>query len=690
MARFVNPYNFIPLGMGNADKRSRQGREEVYCSGAALKSGWIDVSMLVKTPLIVPDGAHPEYYDVETDRRIKRPTEEEKKEAHKKYLFYHVEEDGETKYIVPGSELRGMIRSVYEAVTDSCFPFLLNDKPIGQRVPAFGSFQNRGLLEYNKKKEQWSLWDAHAERKKCDVKGDGIYLGKTEYKCGEYIEGRGYVQCNNPVSNRDNYHIAFLKVKGEKPLFEWTKGDEEPYRMLKYALTREDVKGNQNNPNKKQGESLKKCLDQVRKAGGKVPVWFFKVKRGDETLIYLSNSSIGRVAQRRKWEDVFAAHKPCDDMEHLCPACMLFGTINGEGMKGRVRFSDAECEAGTPKKEACLLDILGEPRTSAFEFYLRRPEGATYWNFDFYGHKILDKYGRSHNEYLDLAAATPRGRKMYWHGKPVEGTVCTKMNATMEGVAADTRFKFKIYFDQIIERQLQDLIWVISLGENTEDGHMLHKLGHARPLGYGSVKLCVEQYHVRELFSKDGDISVEVKHYPADEHPVCNFDTSSSFYKSIIAMCDAGSVEGKEVRYPRSIKENKRSGKKDDSIYQWFANNRKNADKLKTLPEPTGRDITLEGSWLRQDNGGRKQGGVQPREHDIPKNSNTCTGTIKALCEGKKGPFGFISYNGQDYYFDSRDLWGGLTMKSIKKEDQVCFEIGIGKNGPVAKKVRIL
>lgn len=686
MARFVNPYNFVPIGKGSADKENRIGRDEIYCSRSGLKSGWIDVSMMVKNPLIVPDGAHPEYYDTRTGKKIERPTDDQKKEAHKKYSFYHVEENGKTKYIIPGSELRGMIRSVYEAITDSCFPFLLNDKPVGQRVPTFSSFQRKGLLQYDATEKQWSLWKAWAEREHCIVKGDRIFYENTEYRCGEYREEYGYVQCNIPVSNKDKYQLAFLNIDGEEPLYTWGKGDEEPYRMLRYALDREDVKGNQNNPNKKQAESLKKYLEQIRRNGGKVPVWFTIVMRDGKKIVYLSNSSIGRVAQRRKWKDIFAYHKPCDDTGNLCPACTLFGTIKGNGLKGRVRFSDAECPDGVPERKFYLLDILGEPRTSAFEFYLKKPtEDATYWNFDFYGHTILDEKGKEKNEYLDLAEATPRGRKMYWHGNPAEGNSRTKWNATMEGVDAKTRFEFKIYFDQITEQQLQDLIWVISLGENenTEQSHMLHKLGHARPLGYGSVKLWVNQYHVREISCKNGELSVDVKDYPVGEKPICNFDVESDIYKSLMAMCNSNSVSGKEVRYPQYIKKNGR-GQKDDSIYQWFSNNRKNTKDLKTLPEPMDKNIMLYGSWLPHNDESENQDTSQAQQQYT--SVGIQKGTIKKL--NKEKGWGFISYEKGDIFFHCNDLLRGLTMEDFNVGDRVSFEIGTGGKGPAAKKVK--
>ena len=56
---FINPYNFIPFGK-SVDKK-RKSRESAYRSKETLLSGWLTVLLETKTPLIIPDGAHPRY-----------------------------------------------------------------------------------------------------------------------------------------------------------------------------------------------------------------------------------------------------------------------------------------------------------------------------------------------------------------------------------------------------------------------------------------------------------------------------------------------------------------------------------------------------------------------------------------------------------------------------------------------------
>lgn len=603
---FVNPYNFIPFG--SAIEERRKSREEVYRGKEQLVSGWLTVELETKTPLIIPDGAHPQYYDFKNDRYIKNPDSKQEKELHKEYKFFRIPgKNGEKCPVIPGSELRGMIRSTYEAATDSCVAFLLNDKPISRRVPVFGSLQKRGLLAYEETTagsgvRQWVLYSTYAddridvdvaEEKKVKILKykDGR---KVEEKNGEFIEDRGWLQYNIPVNTKDDYHIVYLKPR--EKIYTWK--DDEPYRFLNSALIdRPKMK----NPNEIPNKNLKEALEKAKKGGdNQIPVYYFIVQRDEKELVYLSNSSIGRIAQKRKWEEIMGVHAPCSSTDQLCPACLLFGTTKGKGMKGHVRVTDAVLKTAQAT-EKHTLQILGEPRTSAFEFYLRKPQGnaVTYWNFDFYGEKVTNKKGDDHTEYQDLGQATPRGRKMYWHGPVARDDSKGKMNSTMEALKGS--FEFKVYFDEITENQLQELIWVITLGENDKESEKQHKLGHAKPLGYGSVKLVVTEKTVRRIAAEGEKMAVVLEEKKGvgsisviQPEEGKNFDQKA--VKNLLIMCDTKSVpDDFPIMYPRELDKNK-----NEFIYTWFAQNRKNADSVKILPEPNeikDKKKALRGQW---------------------------------------------------------------------------------------------
>ena len=330
---FINPYNFIPFENTIQDKRI--SREEAYQNKGELLSGWLTVELQTKTPLIIPDGAHPKYWDINKQRYISEKEAEKLTNVHKEYDFFRIsEKENENIPTIPGSELRGMLRSVYEAVTDSCVPFLLDEKPISRRVPTYGALRHRGLLAYEKEKNQWVLYKAVTSKRievsKKDVMSEPICVDEkmVSYKNGDFVKNYGWVQYNIPVGRPDTkYHIAYLNKTEE--LKRWDIGDAEPYRTLKSALER-DGAGAGTSPNSIPNENLKKALEKAKNGENNlIPVYYISVMRGSENLVYLSNSSIGRIAQKRKWKDIMGEYAPCESTDKMCPACLLFGTTKG-------------------------------------------------------------------------------------------------------------------------------------------------------------------------------------------------------------------------------------------------------------------------------------------------------------------------------------------------------------------------
>ena len=103
MYEFINPYSFVPFGNDGPETKDKK---EVYRGPVQkdLLTGWLDVDLSIKTPLIIPDGAHPREETVG------------RRDIHKSFDFLKMynPETGNKEYVVPGSELRGLIRSAYE------------------------------------------------------------------------------------------------------------------------------------------------------------------------------------------------------------------------------------------------------------------------------------------------------------------------------------------------------------------------------------------------------------------------------------------------------------------------------------------------------------------------------------------------------------------------------------------------
>lgn len=597
MPSAINPYNFIPFyGEHYDEPPKRKKLDEYYPEGGGLLSGWLDVELTARSELIIPDGS-----------RYKQAAN-----GHRSYRFFR-HPDGVCA--IPGSELRGALRSMYEAASNSCFPFLPDDKPISQRTPVYAAFKERGLLEYvkgaDKKSDCCKLWEVKAHRIRItssDPISDGRYHeGGKSYRTGDEVsfdlidgvpvlgggDHTGCLQFNLPVgkiSGNRGYHVAVLEKTGEC-IKAWEPGDRSAWDSIRGSVWPTAERAKRARFRNTTLDDLMEKINGAEEKGGLIPVYYFEVERRGEKLYYFSGAAAGRVRQVRKWAEIMGEHAPCDSLDRLCPACALFGTVGGEGIKGHLRVTDARAE--TPMKPAAhTLQILAEPRPSSFEFYLRRPEAAekaTYWNYDYFGvrEKIQTETGTvERTRYRDLENATPRGRKFYWHGQTApDNDWSSRMNQTMEAVSAGTRFTFRIYFDRVNGEQLRDLIWLVCLGENERDGKYQYKLGHAKPLGYGSVKMVVKNCVIRTLGE---DLTMSTRHIDIPACPPCGFDTGSKTFEALYRMSDSTATEGHDVAYPTGV-----NRKGDERIFIWFQQNRANPKNLWTLPEPWESDLTL-------------------------------------------------------------------------------------------------
>ncbi|MEA1883590.1 MAG: TIGR03986 family CRISPR-associated RAMP protein, partial [Thermotogota bacterium] len=154
----------------------------------------------------------------------------------------------------------------------------------------------------------------------------------------------------------------------------------------------------------------------------------------------------------------------------------LFGDT--EHISGRVSFEDANFtgdknqafEATTSPK------ILSSPKPTTFQHYLEQPQG-TYTPKD------------QLNNWNDNAPI--RGHKMYWHrnnpnwseGKPIRDRNDTQ-HTIITPVKTGSTFKGTIRFENLTEVELGALLFVLELKEN-----LCHKIGMAKPLGLGSIKI---------------------------------------------------------------------------------------------------------------------------------------------------------------------------------------------------------
>lgn len=191
MAYVVNPYNFVPLS--NAPTRTAV---DAYYTGKLL-TGRLDYTLTTDTPLLIPDTAK-----AVRDEKI----------DHKCYPFFRLPGGTPT---IPGSEIRGAIRAVYEAATDSCLSVLRDstDFPFSQRLPSTNGFKDHGLLGYDPNTKQWTLYAATMVDNITLTENNYytiMHSGRVKWNGKDYMNGQhthlnadgpiGWLQFNQPVT----------------------------------------------------------------------------------------------------------------------------------------------------------------------------------------------------------------------------------------------------------------------------------------------------------------------------------------------------------------------------------------------------------------------------------------------------------------------------------------------------------
>ena len=128
--KFINPYNFISFPAKKASAYTDTDKH----------TGVIEYSITTKTPLFIPNSSSETAF-----------TESDKIADHKSYDFFsYTELDSGKRYenqyhipVIPGSEMRGVVRNVYETLTDSCMGILNSEEyPVKRTTTRF----NAGLL----------------------------------------------------------------------------------------------------------------------------------------------------------------------------------------------------------------------------------------------------------------------------------------------------------------------------------------------------------------------------------------------------------------------------------------------------------------------------------------------------------------------------------------------------------------
>lgn len=477
---FDYPYNFVSLGDAKEIKREKRIK--------GLHNGKIKCSLKNLTPIFIGN---------KTDEKEERT------------LTLKVE--GNEKYVIPASTLKGEIRNIIEVLTTSCIKNVEEERldyrgSAGERTNVFGIIKkfptanddgiiieadkvkvNRKKILFNYKPGFYPVKVANNSLVK-----DYIRKGKLKpnYKKGEddpnainfpdefkEVQQGGTINAVLWVSSFiPNKRYEKLLIPNEKH-YSFSKSD---YEDLLYLIKQ-----------RKETEEKKPPKDREN-------FYIDDLKEGD-TIIFevnekgkIENFSFSEIPRLRyKMSPLDLVPKqfhPCTS-EELCFACRLFGTIgdhsenkNGEkkqegivSMSSKIFISDALSIDNKNKEfeKKLILKSLGEPHPSLTRFYLENNgsylEGSKIRGRKFYWHH-QDKIesGKNYNNYL----------------KTISDPAPSTTNSTIWFLEPDQNFEFEVAFKDLTDEELGILIYSLELEQN-----LLHKFGKAKAFGLGSCEI---------------------------------------------------------------------------------------------------------------------------------------------------------------------------------------------------------
>lgn len=673
--RFLNPYNFVRfLGKGKENSNDPEVKLLGRCAPPPHDryvgiSGRITCTLETVTPLFISD----------SEGVCEEPDD------HKSYRFFQVN----NQYAIPSTALRGMVRNVFEAVTNSCMTIFegarqsyhLDSSLAPQLVPARVEKDGdrwllrllTGTTQFNigatPQGPQYAAWihrywpmrpsgtlrqdlpqnDRIRRFQQRTAQGNEVRVHDLRHgeECYALLKLMQHphprIQFWDVIElSRDSRQLEGKKQPNERVEKGWiciTNQNIEPKHSERFFFRAAE---NNDHPDtielpERVRQEYEDLIRDYQERHGKAVKWRrdhnqpFDIPFGDEPglsrfiyteaerelrggeLVYamlegqvdqprvkfIVPVSVPRVAYENSIAQLLLTHhnhlSPCKNYSTLCPACRVFGWVHQRAPEdltvrvayaGRVAFSYGILQ-GEPKKinESIPLAILSSPKPTTTPFYLLGANEQPNFNVTY-----------------DTSGARLRGRKFYRHhgtANPEEyrraGDRRDGQNRTVRDVLdKGNRFTFIVHFENLAPVELGALLWALELEEG-----WVHRLGFAKPLGFGSVKVSVGMVEVlnpRERYASlttSGWYKVERKLW--QQQCLEKFKTAMQrrYNKTFDELKNVqdirallGAVPKLPVHYPRPPYNNTPRPDPEGKQYEWFIGNERTKKlALKLAPD---------------------------------------------------------------------------------------------------------
>lgn len=574
-----NPYNFVRFSERIVEKDANgEPLELPDHSVFSGNSGYIKCELTNETPLFSRG--------------------EEKEEGSQKYDFLRINKN----LAILSTSIKGMIRSLVETLTGSCLSnfdegrldFRKPTSWAGQetwagivtRLPGKngvpGEIQELEIAWVQTYRDDYTFPKIslsgfkHGQSVYVKTKGPIPYTNSRgilipDIYCATNIrpatgspapdEKEGYLKLTGRTINNKKRERVFFHNGVGMIEFEYKEKEDYDY-ILAQQLDR-----------KKRGHPFNTRFQHEKLSVGDL-VYFQKEK---SKAVKLSNVAVPRLRYAKGIGDRLDRSAKCSK-SNPCLACRLFGFVDDkDSLSGRVSFSHAVMKNGeSPEFGKISLRPLGSPNPTSCNLYLETQDGTVR---DYDGYQITDSKGNKRENQDDNANIFLRGRKYYWHrrGNEIE-QIITKATApsnanpqmlqNIEVLTSQTAFHFKAHFHNLTDFELGLLLYALKL-----EGNMRHKLGMAKNLGFGTVKIDVQNLSIDNMTEKYSSLDLNYRKEKTPEEIdkyIKGFQTKIANFDNLVAVQDLRRILD-PTRAPENLGYPEES---DGKNYRWYMENK--------------------------------------------------------------------------------------------------------------------
>lgn len=470
--QFLNPYNFVrylpkPNDLSDDPSTILLGRcapppHDRYVG----LTGRITCQVEVNTPLFIADSHGVTVKRIQDDKGKQR--------EHLSYRFFKI--GGQDA--IPATSLRGMVRSVFESVTNSCFGVFASEERLDYRQVDMAK-QMQAAIVLRIPENETDLGEvALCEDARVPAYTNNNMVEPENWKCGEIgyailTESGKTVKewlTKTPIANENEQQIGWLKITGQtfpgkkhERFFYYSQGEDKatkiPFsweRMLDYnAILKAQVNDEKRNFHTQYQHHELSVGDLV----------YVRANRDDSDVLDISLVKVPRLKFRKSLADLLPEYlHPCSCYTALCPTCRTFGWVKNAHQRGttiqddneeiayagRVNFSIGRLtkDQGVYAQKLPLA-ILSTPEPTTSLFYLLKgaPESP------------LENPPTGDQKVAYEAGYKLRGRKVYRHHgdqinrqnfERVEGKE-DHQNRTVDGVRSPGNiFEFTVTFENLV------------------------------------------------------------------------------------------------------------------------------------------------------------------------------------------------------------------------------------------------